>query len=248
MDLGTLFQRRSRPDRLSILTVCTGNICRSPLTEKLLASKLDGLPVVVSSSGTHALVGQGMPIENVQIAKNLGVQDSQSHSARQLTAEHITNSSFVLALTREHRKQIVELVPKASRYTFTLREFARIADAITTADIQMLEGSKVSERLHNVVELVSQLRGSVPAEEATDDDVVDPYQQPFEIYAEQTEQIVPAVNTIAKLLLNVFTSESFFNKSVNAISFDESRTDDNSENDNSENDNDKNNSVVIDDE
>ena len=40
----------------SILAVCTGNVCRSPAVERLLASKL-GPTVRVSSAGTHALVG-----------------------------------------------------------------------------------------------------------------------------------------------------------------------------------------------
>ena len=40
----------------SILAVCTGNVCRSPAVERLLASKL-GPTVSVSSAGTHALVG-----------------------------------------------------------------------------------------------------------------------------------------------------------------------------------------------
>ena len=41
----------------SILVVCTGNVCRSPAAERLLASKL-GSTVQVASAGTHALVGQ----------------------------------------------------------------------------------------------------------------------------------------------------------------------------------------------
>ena len=44
-------------DFFTILTVCTGNLCRSPAAERLLASKL-GPTVKVSSAGTHALVGQ----------------------------------------------------------------------------------------------------------------------------------------------------------------------------------------------
>ena len=43
-------------DTFSILTVCTGNVCRSPAVERLLASKL-GPTVSVASAGTHALVG-----------------------------------------------------------------------------------------------------------------------------------------------------------------------------------------------
>ena len=46
----------------SVLTVCTGNICRSPLAELILAASLSDIPDVrVESAGTGALVGHGMP-------------------------------------------------------------------------------------------------------------------------------------------------------------------------------------------
>ncbi|MCC7128594.1 MAG: hypothetical protein IT192_07250, partial [Microbacteriaceae bacterium] len=44
-------------DVARILTVCTGNICRSPLAEALLAKELKGLPVAVESAGTGAIDG-----------------------------------------------------------------------------------------------------------------------------------------------------------------------------------------------
>src|SRR5690606_12746543 len=56
--------RADLPDaQPNILTVCTGNICRSPLAEAVLASRLADLDLRVHSAGTQALVGHGMPPE-----------------------------------------------------------------------------------------------------------------------------------------------------------------------------------------
>ena len=42
----------------SILVVCTGNICRSPVGEGLLRHRLTPRRIAVSSAGTHAVVGR----------------------------------------------------------------------------------------------------------------------------------------------------------------------------------------------
>ncbi|NLA65189.1 MAG: hypothetical protein GX862_04550 [Leucobacter sp.] len=73
----------------TILTVCTGNICRSPLSEGLLRMVLAGLPVVVHSAGASAMVGHSMTEPNRVIAAGLGVTDADVHVARQLTLEQL---------------------------------------------------------------------------------------------------------------------------------------------------------------
>lgn len=124
-------------DVFSILTVCTGNICRSPLGEQLLAQQLADLADVrVASAGTGALVGHGMPDQSLAIARSLGVVDPESHVSRQLTPELLDESDVVFAMAREHRRAIVELNPRVSKRVFTLREFARLADATSDDDLR----------------------------------------------------------------------------------------------------------------
>ena len=56
----------------TIITVCTGNVCRSPLAEHLLQLELDGIPSIrVESAGTHALAGQGLDEGSRKIAERL---------------------------------------------------------------------------------------------------------------------------------------------------------------------------------
>ncbi len=108
----------------SILTVCTGNVCRSPAVERLLASKL-GPTVSVASAGTHALVGHPISEPMAVLLRNSGVEDVP-FEARRLSEQMLREADLVLPLTRAQRSLVVELWPAAVRRTFTL---ARIRSA-----------------------------------------------------------------------------------------------------------------------
>ena len=77
------------PTPFAIVTICTGNICRSPLAEVLLRERLSGVGVVVRSAGTHALTGHGMSPEAQELAVRLGGDPSAAaaHRGRLLDEE-----------------------------------------------------------------------------------------------------------------------------------------------------------------
>lgn len=186
-----------------ILTVCSGNICRSPLAEQLLRVGLASWPeVTVASAGTIGLTGQGMPNEAADLSRHFGGEPS-GHVARVLTAEHLSEASLVFAMSREHRRAIVELFPKAIRYTFTIREFARLVSGVTDEDLDdaaALPLHDVVGRFSTLVGFAASQRGAVsPPESPEDDDVVDPYRRSDEVYAESARQLVPAVNDVVSL-------------------------------------------------
>ena len=110
-----------------ILIVCTGNICRSPLAEQLLRENLRnaGIDAVVTSAGTHAMTGSAMTPEAAALSTQYGASNTD-HVARQLTEQLIADADLVLTATRDHRRDVVILLPKATRYTFTLNQFARL--------------------------------------------------------------------------------------------------------------------------
>ena len=181
-----------------ILTVCSGNICRSPMAEQLLRAGLNAYPgVIVASAGTIGLVGERMDARALNLATSFGVTDAASHVARELNEQQIREADVVFAMSREHRRAIVQLHPRSSRYTFTIREFARIASEITDIDLSdaaSLPGEDVAGRFAVAVEAAASLRGIVtPPENADDDDVVDPYRRADEIYVLSGRQLVPAV-------------------------------------------------------
>ena len=185
----------------SILTVCTGNICRSPLAEQMLRTGTTQWPEVkIASAGTLALVGDGMPEPAQKLSRALGGVNPEAHTARDLTADHVRDFDLILGLSREHRRRAVELLPRASRRTYTLREFARLAEGITAEDLSnaaALDLSDRSGRLAELVEVVASRRGMVePPEYPADDDVVDPYRRGDDVYRASADQLLPAVHVV----------------------------------------------------
>ncbi len=148
-----------------ILTVCTGNICRSPAAERLLAAAL-GPSVHVESAGTHAMVGRPIDPPMAALLRADGV-GPDGFAARQLAEQQIREADLVLAMAREHRAYVVDLVPAAVRRTFTLREFARL---VGDAEASPEQGVSASDVLGRLVRQAAANRGGV-----ADDDVPDPY-------------------------------------------------------------------------
>jgi protein-tyrosine phosphatase len=191
-------------DRFTILTVCSGNICRSPVAEQLLRAGLLGLPgIVVESAGTIAQDGDVMPAQAEALSVAYGA-DPSDHRARYLTEGHASGAQLVFAMAREHRKAIVGLWPRATRYTFTIREFGRLAAGITAADmdeIAQLPTDDVPARLRAAVALVASQRGQIAgAERPEDDDVVDPYRRDDATFELSGQQLVPPTETAVRLL------------------------------------------------
>lgn len=190
----------------TILTVCTGNICRSPLAEQLLARELADIPeITVESAGTYAMVGSSMQEKSQAIARELGVPDPGTHRARQMTSSILESADLIVALARDHRRAIVEESPRVARRVFTLREFARLVAVTTDEDlafeITAAPDSDTVSRLRAAVSAVVAGRSvSFPPEDLSEEDVVDPYGRSDETYALSTSQIVPAVNAMSALL------------------------------------------------
>ena len=113
------------PAPFTVLTVCTGNICRSPAVERLLTAALGpDSGVRVESAGVGAVVGAPVAPLMTALLDAVGVSYA-GFAARQVTEEMVREADLVLALTRRHRSALVELAPAAVRRTFTVRELGR---------------------------------------------------------------------------------------------------------------------------
>lgn len=175
-----------------ILAVCTGNICRSPMVERLLQQGLDLVTpgaYQVESAGTGALVGSDMEPHISGFVRVLGAS-ADGFAARQLTPEILGEQHLVLALTRAHRSRIVELRPALLRKTFTLRELARILPQVQTP-----RGAPVTERWAAVIPLALRAR-SLQGHDPADDDVVDPFRRSDAVYEQMRQEITPAVQQL----------------------------------------------------
>ena len=177
---------------LNILCICTGNVCRSPAAERLLAHAL-GPSVNVFSAGTYALVGQPFSPPMDQLVLE-GGGDPAGFKAQELTADLLRQADLVLGMTREHRGAAAELVPATVRRSFTLREYARLLGQIDPA---RLPAGSPAERARASLPLAAALRRQA---EAVEDDVDDPYRQGEMAYAQAYAGIEQAVRDIAKVL------------------------------------------------
>jgi protein-tyrosine phosphatase len=189
------------PDQFRVLFVCTGNICRSAIAEQVFRARYGSDSVAFASAGTGALVGARMPDQAAEISYRLG-GDPSAHSGQQLTREFVAAADIVIALTREHRREIVRTLPRANRYTFTLREFARVIESYESDSqaqpLQMDVGDSIAATLRSAVPILAGQRGyaASPAD-PDDDDVIDPYRRSQEIYDLSAAQITDAVDRIA---------------------------------------------------
>jgi protein-tyrosine phosphatase len=190
--------------RGTILTVCTGNICRSPMAEVLLHAALRDLRVHVRSAGTHALVEHGMTEQAQQLAVANGADaaDAAAHRARRLDESMLQSADLVLTMAREHRSFAVQHAPAVLHRAFTVREFARLAETLTDAQVHaaaVAAGAEAGDRLRALARLVAAQRGVVPPA-PEHDDVVDPYRRSMTTYELSASQLVPAVAEAGRVI------------------------------------------------
>lgn len=184
----------------TILVVCSGNICRSPLGELLLQHALAPLGVRVHSAGTTALVGHRMARESQRIARALGISadTASAHRARALTDAMVERADVTLTMTAEHRTAVIGRAPTALRRVFTVREFAALAETLPASGIPDA-AAPARARLAETVGRIAARRGTV-ATGVDVDDVIDPYRGTPELYDLSARQLVPAVAATVRVV------------------------------------------------
>ena len=114
------------PSNLSILVVCTANICRSPVVEALLRAKLAerGLSSwQVSSSGTMGVEGWPPAAESAALMAVRGIDISDCRSSA-TTAQLLEASSLVLCMEQTHVDIVCRLHPPSCERVYRLAEMA----------------------------------------------------------------------------------------------------------------------------
>jgi protein-tyrosine phosphatase len=187
-----------------VLTVCTGNICRSPLAAEILRARLAPLDAVVTSAGTSGIRDAPMTSEAQLIAVQYGVtaDAAASHRSRYLLENHLASPDLILTMTRDQRRHVAELAPARLRSTFTAREFARLAAEVSDDDLRAAVESApdASRRVRAAAALVASRRGHGLARAGSDDDVIDPFRRSWDTYERSAAQLVPALDEVVRVL------------------------------------------------
>ena len=205
----------------TVLMVCTGNICRSPLAEQLLRAQAAAanLPITVSSAGTGAMVGREMTAQAAELSTQYGAL-STDHAPTQLTESIIAGADLILTATREHRAAVVSMHPKAIRRTFTLTQFARLAPTLValasensstppTPLVELVETStpttpaepakSPTDHLKSLLTYAAVARSLIsPPTDPTDDDITDPYKQSQSVYDKVAAEIDASISAITR--------------------------------------------------
>ena len=111
----------------NILIVCVGNICRSPAAEALLAHKLEGKGLTISSAGIGALVGNPMDKTAHEVLNDHGVEHT-AHRARQVDSEMLHRADLILVMEQSHIQHIRQIAPEVHGKTFLLGKWPDIPD------------------------------------------------------------------------------------------------------------------------
>lgn len=89
-----------------VLTICSGNICRSPMAQALLGRGLAPLGIDVRSAGTIAVDGHPVTSEITELLHSEGVVDF-AHGSRFMSERILAEADLVFAMTAGHRQDIV---------------------------------------------------------------------------------------------------------------------------------------------
>ena len=104
----------------SILVVCTGNICRSPIAERLLRQLLPDKKI--DSAGVGAMVDKCADPSALRVAEKHGLSLAD-HKGVQFTGSLGRQYQLILVMEKEHLEHVTRIAPEARGKTMLLGQW-----------------------------------------------------------------------------------------------------------------------------
>jgi low molecular weight protein-tyrosine phosphatase len=195
----------------TVLHVCVGNICRSPMAERLFTLALrkqvgDRVDQLYLSHGAGTGSWHAGDPMNPPAARQVTLRggDPAGFRARKVTGDLIDASDLVLCATAEQVSYVLGLRPDAEARTFVLGEFGRLLADVKLRDSDgVLDERSAYARGVALVEAVDAARGGDVGERESprrSDDLDDPYGMPDREFARVADEIELTVVPLAQAL------------------------------------------------
>jgi L-threonylcarbamoyladenylate synthase len=124
----------------SIVFLCSGNTCRSPMAQMIAEAELAARLGVargellnagyeVTSAGVYAAPGSPATPEAVRAVEALGI-DPKRHASRGVSVDMLQRAEVIYCMTTSHREAVVSLVPSLADRTMLLDEQGDVDDPI----------------------------------------------------------------------------------------------------------------------
>jgi protein-tyrosine phosphatase len=178
----------------TVLHVCMGNICRSPMAERLLLLAA-GDAIYSHSAGTggwHEGEEMNPPAARQMMSRGAS---TEGFAARKLRAEHIDSADLILTATADQYEYVIALRPDAADRTFVLGQFGRLLKETDTTGLP----SGPYDRGLALVARVAAVRGETPPRR--EDDLDDPWGRGDQVFGRVADEIQRTVDPLAALLL-----------------------------------------------
>ena len=193
----------------TVLHVCMGNICRSPMAERLLVlaaeHRVGGgkADLLLHSHGAGTAGWHHGDRMDPGAARQVRMRggDPEQFRARRLLPEHVEASDLVLTATAEQAEFVEQLVPDASGRVFVLGEFGRLLRSVDLTGLPPFtpEPDAVFARGVALVAAVEAVRAGRGPE--ITDDLYDPWGSGDRVFARVADEIEETVVPLAAALL-----------------------------------------------